>query len=60
MRIRDNGIIFNPVKFIDESNNEITGLKLLEAMKIKLEYNRILGFNNTIVTIPCAGQNKSA
>ena len=60
MRIRDNGIIFNPVEFIDESNNEITGLKLLEAMKIKLEYNRILGFNNTIVTIPCAGQNKSA
>ena len=52
MRIRDDGVIFNPVEFVDESDNEITGLKLLDAMKIKLEYNRILGFNNTIVTIP--------
>ena len=52
LRIRNNGVIFNPTEFIDDSGREITGLGLLRAIKIKLEYNRVVGFNNTIVTIP--------
>lgn len=51
LRIRDNGIIFNPSKFMDDSGEVITGLKLLRAMKIELNYNRVLGFNNTIITV---------
>lgn len=51
LRIRDNGIIFNPTEFTDDSGMVISGLKLLTAMKIAPEYNRVLGFNNTIVTI---------
>ena len=52
MRIRDNGIIFDPTSFIDDSGKEITGLGLLQLMNINIEYNRVLGFNNTIVTMP--------
>ncbi len=51
LRIRDNGVIFNPVDFIDESGREFSGLNMLKAMKIKMEYNRVIGFNNTIVTV---------
>ena len=51
LRIRDNGIIFDPTSFIDDSGREITGLGMLRALNIGLEYNRVLGFNNTIVTL---------
>ena len=51
LRIRDNGIIFNPTEFTDDGGRVISGLQLLNAMKISPEYNRVLGFNNTIVTI---------
>ena len=49
LRVRDNGVIFNPVEFIDDSGKEITGLKMLRALPLTLDYNRVLGFNNTIV-----------
>ena len=52
MRIHDNGIIFDPTSFKDDSGKEITGLDLLRPMNINTEYNRVLGFNNTIVTMP--------
>ncbi len=51
LRIRDNGKIFNPVNFIDGSGQEFSGLNMLKAMKINMEYNRVIGFNNTIVTV---------
>ncbi|MCR5390615.1 MAG: ATP-binding protein [Lachnospiraceae bacterium] len=52
MRIRDKGIIFEHTSFIDDSGKEITGLCLLRLMNINIEYNRVLGFNDTIVTKP--------
>ncbi len=51
LRIRDNGVIFNPAEFIDDSGSEINGLKMLKAMNIALEYNRVIGFNNTIISL---------
>lgn len=38
--------------FKDDSGKEITELDLLRPMNINTEYNRVLGFNNTIVTMP--------
>ena len=51
LRIRDNGVIFNPTEFVDDSSNEVTGLKVLKKLPLKVEYNRVLGFNNTIITV---------
>ncbi|MBQ7655278.1 MAG: ATP-binding protein [Clostridia bacterium] len=51
LRIRDNGVIFNPTEFVDDSGKEVTGLKVLKKLPLKVEYNRVLGFNNTIITI---------
>ena len=30
LRIRDNGVIFNPVTFVDDRGIEVTGLKVLK------------------------------
>ncbi|MCR5212092.1 MAG: ATP-binding protein, partial [Lachnospiraceae bacterium] len=51
LRIRDNGEMFNPTEFIDESGREVKGLEVLRAMPIRMEYNQVLGFNNTIITV---------
>ena len=51
LRVRDNGVIFNPVEFQDDEGKEITGLKMLRSLPMTVDYNRVLGFNNTIVTV---------
>lgn len=55
LRIRDNGVIFNPTEYKDDNGEEVTGLKLLNQMPLKVEYNRVLGFNNTIITMRVNG-----
>ena len=59
LRIRDNGVIFNPVTFVDDRGMEVTGLKVLKKLPLKVEYNRVLGFNNTIITIMQAAKNET-
>ena len=51
LRSRDNGAMFNPTEFIDDSGREVKGLEVLRAMPTKMEYNPVLGFNNTIITV---------
>ncbi len=51
LRIRDNGEMFNPTEFIDESGREVKGLEVLRALPTRMEYNQVLGFNNTIITV---------
>ena len=51
LTVRDNGKIFNPTEFIDDSGEEITGLKMVRDISTNIEYNRVIGFNTTIVTI---------
>lgn len=51
IRIRDNGIIFNPIAFRDDSGREVTGLSVQRSLPLKTEYNRVPGFNNTIITV---------
>ena len=51
LKLRDNGNIFNPTEYIDDSGREITGLKMVRALSSKIEYSRVIGFNVTVVTV---------
>lgn len=51
--LRDNGKIFNPVTYqAEEKENFLTdGVMVLKALARKIEYNRILGLNQTAIEI---------
>lgn len=51
LRLRDNGNIFNSTEYVDDSGREVTGLKLVRSLTSSIEYNRVLGFNVTVVTV---------
>ena len=51
LRVRDNGAIFNPIEHIDDSGELISGLKTLKSLPAEIIYNRVIGFNNTILTL---------
>ena len=51
VRIRDSGREFDPTYYIDNSGRQITGLELVRKLSSDINYNRILGFNVTNVTI---------
>lgn len=51
LKIRDDGCIFNPTEYVDETGREITGLKVLNKLPAKVIYNRVIGFNTTIVMV---------
>lgn len=51
LRFRDNGMIFNPTEYIDDSGKEVTGLLVVRKLTPDISYNRVLGFNVTVVTL---------
>ena len=51
LRIRDNGNLFNPTEYMDDSGQSITGLQLVRALSSAIEYNRVLDFNVTTITV---------
>lgn len=51
LRFRDNGKLFNPTEYIDDSGKEVTGLSVVRKLTPDISYNRVLGFNVTIVAI---------
>ena len=51
LKIRDNGEVFNPTEYIDDSGREVTGLMLVRSLSSSIEYNRVIGFNVTVVTV---------
>ncbi|MBP3793131.1 MAG: ATP-binding protein [Ruminococcus sp.] len=51
IRIRDSGSEFDPTDYIDNSGRQITGLELVRKLSSGINYNRILGFNVTNVTV---------
>lgn len=51
LRFRDNGKQFNPTEYFDDSGKEITGLSFARKLTPDIAYNRVLGFNVTIVTV---------
>ena len=51
LKLRDNGKIFNPTEYRDDTGKVITGLQMVRAVSSNIEYNRVIGFNTTVVTI---------
>ncbi len=51
LRLRDNGNIFNPTEYVDDTGREVTGLKLVRSLTSSIEYNRVIGFNVTVVSV---------
>ena len=51
VRLRDNGPEFDPTDYIDNSGKRITGLELVRMLSSSVNYNRVLGFNVTNVTV---------
>ena len=53
LRIRDNGRAFNPLDYDLEAADSCgcIGIKLLRAMLEDLEYQNVLGLNNTVATL---------
>ena len=50
LKVRDTGKPFNPAEFIGEKGEHITGLSLIRSLGCTIEYDRIIGFNTTIVS----------
>lgn len=51
LKLRDNGNIFNPTEYVDDTGREVTGLMLVRSLTSSIEYNRVIGFNVTVVTV---------
>jgi|LGVE01.1.fsa_nt_gb Na+-driven multidrug efflux pump/anti-sigma regulatory factor (Ser/Thr protein kinase) len=52
LRIRDDGLPFNPVKQINEFGTKDTfGLQLVNSMANDFNYSYVLNFNNTMITL---------
>lgn len=51
LRFRDNGVPFDPLEYTDDSGQEITGLSIARKLTPDITYNRVLGFNVTVVTV---------
>ena len=51
LKLRDNGKVFNPTEYQDDSGKIITGLQMVRDVTTNIEYNRVIGFNTTLVTI---------
>ena len=51
LRLRDNGEIFNPTEYRDDSGKIITGLKTVRSICSEIEYTRVIGYNTTVLSI---------
>ena len=61
LRIRDDGVAFNPLEYeTDKSDEEIGGIKLVKAIADKLDYTRVLNMNNTVVEINLSEQKEAS
>ena len=57
LKVRDSGIPFNPTEFVGDTGEYITGLALIRAMGCEIDYDRIIGFNVTIIAIFPGGED---
>lgn len=51
LKVRDNGVPFNPTEYINDSGEFITGIELVRKIAPDIEYSRVIGFNVTVVTV---------
>jgi len=59
LRIRDDGMPFDPTKYENDSDEKYTtsGIKLVEKITTSMTYMRILNLNNTILKIDLNSEN---
>lgn len=54
LRIRDNGIPFNPTEYIFDSDAfDIHGIELVKRISSEVDYIRAMDMNNTIIVFAC-------
>lgn len=51
LKIRDDGAIFNPLKAEPREDGELSGIEFVKKISSGFTYNRVLGFNVTVITI---------
>ena len=53
LRIRDDGLPFDPTKYEYDDNEEYStsGIRLIEKLTDKMSYMRLLNLNNTVFEI---------
>ena len=51
LRLRDNGKIFNPTEYKDDSGKIITGLQMVRSICSEIDYTRVIGYNTTVLSI---------
>ena len=56
--IVDRIMVGNLLGSTDLAGQSLTGLSVLRSLLLKTEYNRALGFNNTIITVERPEQGK--
>jgi hypothetical protein len=56
--IVDRIMVGNLLGSTDLAGQSLTGLSVLRSLLLKTEYNRVLGFNNTIITVERPEQGK--
>ena len=52
LRIRDDGVFFNPNTYIAEDPASGIGIRLIKGLAPTYAYSRLLGFNNSVITLP--------
>lgn len=53
IRMRDNGRMFNPIKYVHETENdkEHVGIRLVNELASDVQYSRSIGLNNLIINL---------
>lgn len=53
LRIRDDGVVFNPMEYESEEEDGVTlgGIALVKKMASSLQYMRVLNMNNTVIEL---------
>ena len=53
LRIRDDGVPFNPLEYQQQEEEEVTvgGIALIMKMTSQFQYMRVLNMNNTVIEL---------
>jgi len=57
LRIRDDGVVFDPTKHLSEEEGQMGGLNLVSHLVNKMSYIRVLNLNNTVLEINIQKEN---
>ncbi|MBR0235843.1 MAG: ATP-binding protein [Clostridia bacterium] len=57
LRIRDDGVVFDPTKYERRSGDAAGGISLIKGLVSKMTYLRVLSLNNTVLEINIAKEN---